>query len=133
MVLTINDLKKQMFFDMMRLAGRVFVLVQYRDDVVIGRRGFLSEEKEKGIILVFNDKMKFDWDHSGITATLSFGTGMEECHVPADAVVSIFSPELSAQFSVSPKEKAAEEEAKPGPEKVGPDEKIVRVDFRKKR
>jgi hypothetical protein len=135
MVLTMNDLKKQVFFDMMKLAGRVFVLVEYSDRVVIGRRGFLPEEKEKGIILVFNDRMKFDWDHAGISATLSFGTGMEKCFVPADSVISIFSPELSAQFSVTPRKQ--EEEGEPSvvepAEGTVAGDKVVRVDFKKKR
>jgi hypothetical protein len=43
----IDDLKRHIFYEMLNLAGRVFILVNYSEEVIIGRRGFLPEEKEK--------------------------------------------------------------------------------------
>jgi hypothetical protein len=130
----LDELRKQIFFDMLALAGRVFVAVRYADDVVIGNRGFLPQEKEKGIILVFNQKMKFTWDDKGITATLVFGSTPEKCFIPQERIMNIFSPELNAQFSTFPEEKAAAHAALRDVEKKAQaEEKVIKVDFGKKR
>jgi len=133
MVTSLNDLKKQVFYDMLKLAGRVYVLVRHSENVVIGNRGFLPEEKERGIILVFNNRMDFDWDLSGITATLNFGSAFEKCFIPPDDILTIFSPDLSAQFSVSPERNGkAPEKVDETKEEKTPEGKVVRVDFNRK-
>ncbi len=136
-VTDLNELKKRIFFSLLDLAGRVFVLVRHSDGVAIGKRGFLPEEREKGLVLVFNNKMNFTWDDSGISAKLVFGTTSEACFIPQDDIVSVFSPELLAQFTVSAEEKhapevpsAPREEKK---QKKAPRAKVVRVDFTKKK
>jgi hypothetical protein len=132
----VNDLKKQIFFEMLDLAGRVFVLIRHSDSVVIGRRGFLPGEKEKGLVLVFNRKMHFQWDEPGITAKLVFGSTPEQCFIPNDDILSIFSPELLCQFTVSPDEKGIAETAVPHstqPERKTAGKKVVKVDFKKKK
>jgi hypothetical protein len=128
------ELKKQVFYDMLTISGRVFVAVRYGDDVVIGNRGFLPQEKEKGIILVFNQKMKFTWDDKGITATLVFGSTPEKCFIPQERIMNIFSPELNAQFSTFPQEKAAGQAVrKEAGENAPVEEKVIKVDFGRKR
>ncbi|NJD54852.1 MAG: hypothetical protein FIA94_00410 [Nitrospirae bacterium] len=130
----LDELRKHVFFEMLDLSGRVFVAVGYGDDVVIGKRGFLPQEKEKGIILVFNRKINFTWDDEGITATLVFGTTPEKCYIPQNRIMTIFSPELNAQFSTfPPKEAAAQDEQKEDEEKPSPDDKVIKVDFKKKK
>ena len=133
MTKNLADLRKQVFFDMLDIAGRVFVAVGYGDDVVIGKRGFLPQEKEKGIILVFNQKMKFTWDDKGITATLVFGSTPERCFIPQEMIMNIFSPELNAQFSTFPQGKTADKTAQEDDEKTPAEEKVIRVDFGRKR
>jgi hypothetical protein len=128
---TVTDLKKHVFFKLLERAGRVFILVRYSADVLIGERGFLPEEKEKGIVLVFNHRMRFEWGDRGISATLGFGAKTEKCFVPSDDIISVFSPDLNAQFSVSPFEEAKDKQAakkEPSPAK----EKVIKVDFGKK-
>lgn len=102
MSLNLNNLKKHIFFEFLNMVGRVFIVVRYSDRVIIGNRGFTSEEKEKGIILVFNLKMKFHWDEHGINATLVFGTTPQKCFIPETDIIAIYSPELNAQFVASP-------------------------------
>lgn len=135
MVKDINDLKKQVFYEMLNLAGRVYIHVQHSEDVVIGDRGFLPEEKERGIVLVLNNRMEFEWDEEGISVNLVFGSTKQKCFIPADQILSIVSPDLSAQFSVSleerSKESATVESAKK--EKAGKGEKVIKVDFQKKK
>ena len=133
----IGDLKKHIFFEMLNMAGRVFILVKHTSDVVIGKRGFLPEEMEKGLVLVFNTMMNFQWDETGISAKLVFGSTTEQCFIPHEAVLSIFSPELSAQFSIMPRENEASAPAEKREEELGsrkPERgKVVQVDFNKKR
>jgi hypothetical protein len=128
----LQEIMAQVFFDMLAVGGRVFVAIRYDKDVVIGRRGFLPEEKEKGLVLVFNQKMKFDWDDAGISATLVFGTSPEKCFIPLGSIMTIFSPELNAQFSVLPAEKAPAADETDRDKEKGPSggEKVIKVDFR---
>lgn len=135
MATNLNDLKKQVFYELLNLAGRVFIQTRQSEKVIIGNRGFLPEEKEKGIVLVFNRQMNFGWDDDGISATLVFGSNKEKCFIPADEILSIFSPELNAQFWVSPKgEKVQDTKAdKTGAEKPEKGKKIIKVDFKKKK
>ena len=135
MVSGMNNLKKHVFYEMLDLAGRVFVHVRYSENVEIGNRGFLKEEKEKGLILVFNKRMNFAWDDEGISITLVFGTSPEKCFVPAEDILSVFSPELNAQFTAYPSDRK-EEEKSSGAEvfkKPEKGQKVVRVDFHKKK
>jgi len=129
----LTDLKEHFFFELLDRAGRVFLLVRYSDDVLIGERGFLPEEKEKGLVLVFNRKMNFDWTEHGISATLGFGTKTERCFIPPDSIISVFSPDLNAQFSVSPSAQVPAQTKQSG--EKGPSsskEKVIKVDFGKK-
>ena len=133
MTQNLTDLKKHIFFELLDLAGRVFVLVGHSDDVLIGERGFLPEEKEKGLILVFNRKMNFEWNEQGISATLGFGTKNEKCFVPPDSIITIFSPDLNAQFSVSPIAQEPAQSKQSGKKGPSPSkEKVIKVDFGKK-
>jgi hypothetical protein len=95
----LNELKKYTFFEILELAGRVFIIVDYDENVVIGERGFLPEEKERGLVLVFNSKMKFNWDEQAITATLVFGSKPEKCYIPVNAITGVFSPDLRIQLT----------------------------------
>jgi hypothetical protein len=104
---TLNSIKRHLFFEFMNAVGRVFVLVKHSEDVVLGKRGFTAEEREKGIILVFNARMNAMWDEYGITATLVFGSAPQKCFIPADNVVAVYSPEMNAQFIVTPRSTGA--------------------------
>jgi len=131
----LTDLKKHVFFELLDMAGRVFIHVRYSDDVLIGDRGFLAEEKEKGLVLVFNAGMKFQWNEQGISATLGFGPKTEKCFIPPESIISVFSPDLNAQFSVSPAAAAPKAgQSKQMLRKVHSlsKQKVIKVDFSKK-
>ncbi len=138
MISNLQALKKKIFFDMLDLAGRVFIHVQCGDNVIIGERGFLPEEQKRGIILVLNKNMHFTWDDRGISAELMFGSTVQKCHIPSQAIVSLVSPELNAQFSVMPQEQETDmvqtTKRKRTSKKVRPDrgEKVIKVDFNRK-
>ncbi len=108
-----NELKRHVFFEILDIVGRVFLLIAYDEGVIIGKRGFLPEEKERGLILVFNKQMKFNWEDEALLAKLVFGSTPENCFIPLDAIVGVFSPDLGIQLTmpfVKPRDK---EELKP--------------------
>ena len=140
----LNNLKKQIFYEFLDMAGRVMVLVKYSPDVVIGNRGFIGKEKESGIILVFNPKMKFIWDEYGISTTLVFGAAAQKCFIPAGSIEAVYSAELNAQFVAAVHERqmakdiAGSETGSEGPSAgvnnstkivTEADKKIISVDF----
>ncbi len=135
----VNNLKRHIFFEFLNLVGRAFVLVRYSDDVILGNRGFTAEEKENGIILVFNSRMNFLWDDYGITATLAFGTSAQKCFIPADNIIAVYCPELNAEFLASPQPAMLKQESgtqikkQEAKAKEQTSENIIKVDFTKKR
>lgn len=140
--MSLGALKKYVFFEFLNLAGRAYLLVRHSENVILGNRGFTSEEKNDGIVLVFNSKMNFLWDEYGITATLVFGTSPQKCFIPVDDVVAVYSPELGAQFVLSaktgepvetPVEKALPSEQDIQPKGTSVPGKVVKVDFTKKK
>ena len=131
-----NELKKTIFHQMLEMAGRVFIVSRYSENVVIGKRGFTGDEKTNGVVLVFNKSMNFVWDEWGISSTLVFGTSPQKCFIPSDDIVAIYSPELNSQFvagapapacPVSSPGKTPEKEEE---HEAGPN--VVKVDFKKK-
>ncbi len=130
----LTDLKKHIFYGLLDMAGRVFVVVRYSENVLIGERGFLPGEKEDGLVLVFNARMDFLWNEQGITATLGFGRKVEKCFIPSENIISVFSPELNAQFTVSPtaREEAQDNEVKKEGHSLSR-EKVVKIDFSRKK
>ena len=122
---------------MLDLAGRVFIVARYSENVIIGNRGITEDEKKNGIVLVFNTSMNFSWDDSGISSTLVFGTSPQKCFIPTDDIVAIYSPELNSQFitALPPRAETSDEQdktvAEAREEEAG--SKVVKVDFTKKR
>ncbi len=100
-----NQIKylQNLFYDILSDYGRVFLVVKYSGCTIIGNRGFTDEEKEKGIILVFNNKnhRSLQWTEDGsIVATLAFGANnkMEKCFLHCDDVVALYSPDAKLKF-----------------------------------
>jgi len=134
----INNLKKTVFYDLLDIAGRVFIVVRYSENVVIGTRGFLPDEKENGLVLVFNPRMNFRWENDAIHATLSFKSSPQKCHIPADDIIAIYSPEVQAQFVIVPRDEEKNDpvsgpDEPPAAEPAATSEKVVKVDFRRRK
>jgi hypothetical protein len=92
---------QRLFYDIWNDFGSVYILVKYSVNTSIGKRGFTEEEKEKGLILVFNDKTntRSDWDAEGnLTAILAFGARKEDICIHHDDLLGVFSPEAGVQF-----------------------------------
>ncbi|MCX8031656.1 MAG: ClpXP protease specificity-enhancing factor SspB [Thermodesulfovibrionales bacterium] len=126
----INELKRHVFYELLYLVGRVFIVVTYSPDVILGNRGFTHEEKEKGIVLVFNSAMRFTWDEKGINATLFFNNIAHKCFIPSENISAIYSPELNAHFILPLYHQ--ENELK-DIENLKNSKKVITVDFKNKR
>lgn len=125
----LEELKRDVFYRFLEQVGRAFIHVRHSDSVRLGRRGFVGQEKEQGIVLVLNSQMKFAWDEDGIKATLVFGSAPEKCFIPSEDIIAVYSPELGAQLTFSPMLKPDEEEG-PG-EKQEAEDNVIKVDFSK--
>jgi hypothetical protein len=135
-----DDIKRDVFYRLLDLSGRVYVVVQHSDGVVIGRRGFTEEERQHGLVLVFNRNMRFTWDTDGIHATLVFGGVAEKCYIPVRDILAIYSPDAKVQLTIDPsyvEEKAPDELTDVSGEQhdhhrsvhVERDGKVIKVDF----
>lgn len=133
-----NALKQTVFSELMNLAGRVFIVIRHSENVSIGTRGFLPEEKKNGLVLVFNSRMHFAWNAHGIEATLVFGSAPQKCFIPGEDIIAVYSPELETQFVTTPGASGAKVPEVKSPDtairaKEGNAEKVIKIDFGKKR
>jgi len=139
-----NQIKylQNLFYDLLNDYGRVFILVKYSDRTIIGDRGFTDEEKEKGLILVFNNRnhKNIQWTEDGsIVAALGFGVNnrVENVFLDHEDIVAVFSPDAKVKFDrwdVWDAKESSEEIQKSmelGKEKSG-EEKIISLDNFKK-
>jgi hypothetical protein len=141
-VAELGEIKKEVFFRLLELAGRVYIVVRYSDEVRIGMRGFSEEERQGGLVLVFNRGMQFAWEPSGIKASLVFGSSIEKCFIPEEDIVAVYSPELGVQLALLPEEARTEQRGPGGHGREGAEKpfeervsskagNIIKVDFRK--
>lgn len=94
---------QNLFYDLLNDYGRAFIVVKYSDQTIIGNRGFTDEEKEKGLILLFNNRnyRNLQWTEDGsIVAALGFGVNnrIENCFIHHEDIIAVFSPEASVKF-----------------------------------
>ena len=100
-----NQIKylQNLFDDFLNDYGQVFMVVKHSDRTVIGERGFTEEEKERGIVLVFNrgNHRNLQWTEDGsIVVALGFGFNNkpENCFLHSDDIISIYSPDAKVIF-----------------------------------
>ena len=125
---------QRLFYDIWNDFGSVYLLVKYSSRTNIGKRGFTEEEKEQGLILVFNNKTSntLDWDAEGnLTCVLAFGTHKEDVYVHHDDLQGVFSPDAGVQFLRTDVSK--ETEASPGKDDGHDDKQVVSISKFKKR
>jgi hypothetical protein len=100
-----NQIKylQNLFYEVLNDYGQVYLVVKYSAKTTIGSRGFTEEEKQKGLVLVFNQNnhKNIQWtDDGSIITALGFGTSNrpENCFLHSDDVVSVFSPVAKIRF-----------------------------------
>jgi hypothetical protein len=132
---------QKFFYDLWNDFGGVYLIVHHSDRTRIGRRGFTDEEKQRGLVLVFNNKTnaKLDWDGEGnLSCVLAFGARKEDIFIHHDDLAGVFSPEAKVQYlrgDTGREEDAAPEPAAAQPPATGGEAKQVvsLSDFRKQR
>ena len=136
----VDGLKSRIFYDILNIVGRVFLIVKYAANVVIGERGFLDIEKHNGLVLVFNQRMDFTWANGVIEAVLQFDGRPEPCLIPTEHVLAIYSPEIQVQFvsmyqkeDIHPPVENNTGMADETSEQQSVHDNVLRVDFTKKK
>ncbi|NWF76508.1 MAG: hypothetical protein HXY53_08090 [Nitrospirae bacterium] len=94
---------QELFYNILNDYGKVYIIVKYSENTVIGKRGFTDEEKNQGLILVFNQRnhKNLRWENDGsIVTTLGFGMNnrQENCFLHFDDIISVFSPDAKVKF-----------------------------------
>ena len=92
---------QRLFYDIWNDFGSVYLLVRYSGRTSIGKRGFTDEEKQQGLVLVFNNKTsaKLDWNAEGdLACVLAFGQRREDVYIHHDDLLGVFSQEAGVQF-----------------------------------
>jgi hypothetical protein len=128
---------RNLFYDLLNDYGRVLILVKHSDLTFIGNRGFTDEEKEKGLILVFNNKnyKTLQWtEDGGIIAALGFGVSnrAEKCFIHHNDIVAVFSPDAKVKFDRWDMFDREDSKAKLDESENFTDKKIVSLDKFKK-
>ena len=135
---------QDLFYDILNDFGRVYIIVKHSENSYVGKRGFTDAEKERGLVLVFNDRnyKSLVWDNNGsIQASLGFGADnkSEECFLHFDDLVTVFSPDCSVRFdrwdmlNSKKDETSSVNESKPSA-KTDSDVKVISIkDFKKKK
>jgi hypothetical protein len=130
-----NQLKylQYLFYELLNDYGQVYVVIKYSENSSIGNRGFTEEEKQKGLILTFNQRnhKTLQWTEEGSVITaLGFGSNNkpEKCFLHFDDIVSVYSPYAKIRFD----RWDMNDQAEVPEEKKLPDAKVVSLDrFRK--
>ena len=116
---------QKLFYDLWNDFGSVYLVVAHSDRTRIGRRGFTAEEKERGLILVFNDRTseKLEWDDEGnVSCVLAFGARKEELFLHHDDLAGVFSPEAGVQLLRGDRSKEQDAPStEPAPEPARPE------------
>ena len=133
---------QRLFYDLWNDFGSVYLVVRHSDRTRIGKRGFTDEEKERGLVLVFNERTNAElhWDDEGnLACVLAFGTRKEDVFIHHDDLAGVFSNEAGVQYLRG--DSGKEQEAAPAPEaqaapstREGETQQVVSLsDFRKQR
>jgi len=100
-----NQLKylQYLFYELLNDYGQVHLVIKYSENSSIGNRGFTDEEKQKGLVLIFNqhNHKNLQWTEEGsVMTTLGFGGNNtpEKCFLQFDDIVSVFSPYAKIRF-----------------------------------
>ncbi|MBI4684426.1 MAG: hypothetical protein HY755_04420 [Nitrospirae bacterium] len=135
-----NQIKylQNLFYDLLKDYGRVFIIVKYSAHTIIGKRGFTDEEKEKGLVLVFSSSnhRAVQWTEDGsIVTTLGFGAGnrTENCFVHCDDIAAVYSPDAKVKterWDMLELADSSFESKKTGRRKKGdsPDKNVISLD-----
>ncbi|MGA1862892.1 ClpXP protease specificity-enhancing factor SspB [Deferribacter thermophilus] len=116
---------------------KFYIHIMPHKNLIIGNRGLIDQEKEKGLMLVFGpySYKDFDWDDENIYVSMRFSGVWEFLTIPFDSIVSIFDDPLNPNFVISFRympEKEDVDKEKPKVEKTKENEKVIKLNFSRK-
>jgi stringent starvation protein B len=112
---------------------KYFMHISPHAGLVIGKRGLVEEEKERGIVLVFGSQSykSFHMDNQFISVQMKFSGRWEEVFIPFEAVTAIFNDPVSPEFMFN--FKTPEEPEQPELKDLSEENNVIRHDFSKKK
>lgn len=114
---------------------KFFMHISPHPGVVIGRRGFVDEEKTRGIVLVFGPQSYRDFrmEDSFISVTMKFSGRWEEVFIPYEAIAAVFNDPVTPEFIVNFRIQEKKTEQPKAEIETQQEGKIIRHDFGKKK
>lgn len=110
------------------------------DDLVIGSRGLIGEENERGIVLVFGSESfrSSQLADTYLTVDMRFAGKWENLFIPYDSIISVFNDPVNPEFMFNFKplddeeyeEEIIEEKPKIDYEKT---DNVIKLDFNKEK
>lgn len=130
------QLKYSILLEILKKYQKVFIHVMPHEDLIIGRRGLIGDENQRGILLVFGKQSykNLKLSEENLFVDMKFSGIWEELSIPMDCLYAIFdsstNPEFIFNFKFDPKTKKETTTVKK-PSTSNKDSKIIKVDFRK--
>jgi len=135
-----SKFKKQVLELLFDFYDKFYMHVVPAGDIHIGERGFLGNENEHGLVLVFSASSykNLRWDENALYANMRFSGKWESLVIPFQSVVTVFDdpgkPDFVFKFAVEtekePSSKNKEKEKSADKSRVkSSNGKIVKVDF----
>jgi len=135
-----SKFKKQILELLFDFYDKFYMHVVPAGDIRIGERGFIGNESEHGLVLVFSASSykNLRWDENSLYADMRFSGKWESLAIPFQSIVTVFDdpgkPEFVFKFSVyiekEPTGKNDEKEQSAEKSRVkSSNGKVVKVDF----
>jgi len=135
-----SKFKKQILELLFDFYDKFYMHVVPAGDIRIGERGFIGNESEHGLVLVFSASSykNLRWDENSLYADMRFSGKWESLAIPFQSIVTVFDdpgkPEFVFKFSVyiekEPTGKNDEKEQSAEKSRVKSSTgKVVKVDF----
>lgn len=96
---TLTDLRKSVFYNILDMAGKVYIVVKYSEESILPWTK--KHIKEGSMSLVFNQSnyKNLVWTNSRVNVVLGFSDTTMQCTFPSKDIIAIFSPQLNIHFS----------------------------------
>ncbi|MGA1847118.1 ClpXP protease specificity-enhancing factor SspB [Deferribacter abyssi] len=133
-----NKFKQEILEKVLDNVDKFYIHIMPHKDLIIGARGLIDQEKEKGLLLVFGpySYKDFQWDDQNIYVSMRFSGKWENLTIPYDAITSIFddplTPSFVFSFKISAKDKSEDNQDKIKKPLVEKNDKVIKINFKSK-
>lgn len=130
-------LKLKLIKEILTSGEKTYMHLMPHKGLIIGKRGLIGEEKEKGILLVFGQQSykNLNISENFIVVDMRFSGKWETLHIPANSITTIFdspvSPTFVFNFNIEKEDIFLDNKEKKAPVITKENEKVIKVDFKK--